>query len=377
MKILWFVDIIFDTTHDKVTWLETVRSLQKKMEVNIITRYKYTKVQFKELNTSINYIESFKIPYINRFLTYRNQVQNFGIFIKKFDPDVLLFNSHNFFLLEKAHVLQNKYRYKTFLDIRTIPVTYLKLKNRLEKHFFKKSLRLASHKFNGISYITEEMRDHCKKKYGLPEHCSAVWSSGVNIHYFTPPEKEKRRDVFTLIYHGNIAKNRGLDQLIRAQALLKAENIKLILLGSGNGIAHLKKLTHKLGLQKKVIFLPPVPYKKVPDQIQKADAGILPFPDWEGWNTSSPIKLFEYLACGKPVVATKIPAHVNVLQGRDFVFWADKSDPKDMADAIKNAYSQKNNHEKMSKKAREFVKNNYTWDKQAGKLEEFLRKIIK
>ena len=111
------------------------------------------------------------------------------------------------------------------------------------------------------------------------------------------------------------------------------------------GVAHadcvyvpeLKDLSYKLRLENKVNFHTPVSHKEVPKYINRSDAGILPFPDWPGWNTSSFLKLLEYLACGKPVIATRIPAHTSVLDGRNFAFWALTSSPESIAAAIEKA----------------------------------------
>ncbi len=375
MKILWFVDILFDTSLNRCTWLEITGYLQKKNEVKIVARYERHKTQFNELKTRIRYIESIKVPFLNRFMTYRNQVQKFEEFCKEFRPDILLFNTNNFILLRKAHKLKKKYGYRMVLDIRTIPVTHSKLRNALENYFFRKSLRFAAEKFDGITYVSKEMKRYCRENWGLPEHSSLVWTSGVDIRKFTSQRKKPGKGTFTLIYHGSMAKNRGLDNMIRAFDLLRSYDIEIILLGSGRGLSYLKKLTSRLKLGNRIVFKPPVPYIRIPEHIAQADAGVLPFPDWKGWNTSSFIKLFEYLACGRPVVATKIPAHTNILQGRDFVFWAEESTPEELAEAVKKAYEARDHYEKLGEKSREFIKHKYTWEKQAEKLERFLKEI--
>jgi len=375
MRILWFVDILFDVNLDRVTWIEMVRVLQRNHDVHIISRYRKNKIQVGALKNRIQYIDSSGIPFVNRFIIYWKQARSFEDFIQKLNPDVVVFDSNNFFLLKKAARLEKKYGYKTVLDVRTIPVSAYKVKYKMESYLFRKSLEFASRELHGISYITREMREYCGKEFDLEEHCSGAWTSGVDIHHFTPRERKEEKKTFTLIYHGNITLNRGLDHLIRAAVLLEKDNIRIELLGSGNGLEDLKNLASRLGLERQVIFKPPVPYSQVPDHIQKADVGVLPFPDWPGWNTSSPIKLFEYLSCAKPVVATRIPAHLNVLQGREFVFWAEKSDPEELARAIRKAYEKREEFGKITKKAREFVKVHYTWKKQAKRLETFLKEL--
>jgi glycosyltransferase involved in cell wall biosynthesis len=104
--------------------------------------------------------------------------------------------------------------------------------------------------------------------------------------------------------------------------------------------------------------------------------GILPFQDWHGWNVSSPIKLFEYLACGKPVVVTDIPAHRNVLKDAEFAFWARQSSPEHIAGAIRQAYERRKDFGHMASNARQFVMGEYTWERQAEKLKLFCDSLL-
>jgi glycosyltransferase involved in cell wall biosynthesis len=157
-------------------------------------------------------------------------------------------------------------------------------------------LQIASGNFDGITYITDEMRRYCVEKYGLPQHRSEVWSSGVDIEHFRPDSIRKEQSIFRLFYHGTVADNRGLQNVIHALALVKNKEIRFTILGKGTGVKEIKRLCEKLDLGDRVELLHPVPYEDVPYYVNRSDAGILPFPNWPGWNTSSPIKLFEYLA---------------------------------------------------------------------------------
>jgi glycosyltransferase involved in cell wall biosynthesis len=231
---------------------------------------------------------------------------------------------------------------------------------------------LAARRFDGVSYITEELREFCRREFELPSHHSEIWSSGVDLDLFRPERKSFPGGDLRLIYHGNIVGNRGLENAVRALSLVNHGRVEMVFLGDGSGLRDLKNLAAKLGLAGRVIFHPSVPNEEVPRYIQAADAGILPFPDWPGWNTSSPLKLFECLACGRPVIVTRIPAHVHAVGGREFAFWAEASSPEAIARAIAEADGRKNEFDALGRKAREFAAENYSWEIQAGKLEGFL-----
>lgn len=372
MRICWFIDKQFDTALEVGAWLEIVKHLQRDNDIHLAAGYQKNTPQFGVLKNEVIYISSSRIPFLTRMMFYYNQRKIFSKIIERLHPDTLIFTTNNPTLLRKASLLRKKYGYRTFLSVRSLPVYSSKIKNFLESQLFRECLRIASRLFDGITYISEGLMDYCQKSFSLPEHRSMIWSSGVNIDLFKPVRTRNQSIRFRLMYHGTIADNRGLDKTIEALNLLNIPQIELFLLGSGNGVKRIKRQIAKLNLEKNVTFHPPVAYEDVPGFINESDAGVLPFPSWRGWNTSSPIKLFEYLACCKPVVATRIHAHLSVLKEKDFVAWAAGFSPQDLAEAILKIYEQRQEFMNNSLKAREFVRKEYTWESKANKLQNFI-----
>ncbi len=132
----------------------------------------------------------------------------------------------------------------------------------------------------------------------------------------------------------------------------------------------------RLGLKERVTLIDTIPHQEVPAQIQRHHAGILPFPPCDAWNTSSPIKLFEYMACGKPVIVTDIPAHRNVLNGKPFAFFARDASPEALAGAIRQAYAARNQFLELGRLARQQVLAQHTWAQQAERLSAFLGQLL-
>jgi glycosyltransferase involved in cell wall biosynthesis len=372
MNILWFVDKQFDASLSRVTHLETFRYLQRNNNIFPVVGFRKSRCQFPELRNNVIYLHSPKIKYLKRIGFYWNQIKNFKSFVLKYQPTTIVFNTDNFLLLIKAARLKKRYNYRCFFDVRTLPVSSKKAQYFMSGVMFKYALIIAVRFFDGITYITEEIKSYCKQKFNLPDHESEIWTSGVNINLFKPKHNDSAKDSFKIIYHGSISENRGLQNAVKALAHIKDQNVELNLLGEGNGLNELKRLSYELGLERRVVFFDSVPYYEVPKYIQAADVGILPFPDWPGWNTSSPQKLFEYLACGKPVIVTRIPAHTNVLKGSDFAFWAESSSPEAIASAIVKAFNSKDKFEAIGTKARQLVVEKYSWESQAQRLEGFL-----
>jgi glycosyltransferase involved in cell wall biosynthesis len=384
MKILWFLDKEFDVAFNVSARLATLKHLEKNNDVHVVTTYRHTKKKFDNIRSRVTYLDRVNLPFVKTLFLFRQHLRFLGSFESLGDYDVVFLNSSNMFLLKRLASLRAQHGFKLELDVRTLPVDHNFFKRQLHYFFFRRSVKIAARLFDGISYITEEMRDYCIRKFHLPDHPSSVWSSGVDFEHFKPlPQPETKTEThpgenpqFRLMYHGKVDVHRGIHHIVRAMALLnRPPDIELYLLGAQEEMADLKKLAERLNLTGRVFFHPTVPYQEVPAWINRIDAGVLPFPQWPPWNTCSPIKLFEYLACGKPVVATSIPAHKSVLGGKSFAFLADAPGPRGLANAIEKAASPKNNFKKIAEDARNFVKMNFGWDTQLAEFERFLRSL--
>ncbi len=375
MNILWFLDKEFDVAHNVSARLATIKYLEKANDINIVTSFRKEKKYSYNIESKLIYLNRLCIPVVKTISLY---YQHLKFLNKKIDLqkiDVILINSGNLWLLKNLIKIRKYYNFKLVLDIRSLPVESNYLKKEIKDYFFRKCLKTVASSFDGITYISDEMREYCITKHNLPEHKNAIWGSGVDVEMFKPLSLSSSGSKFRLIYHGVITRNRGIINVVRAIDKLKEYDIEFFLLGSGEGMSELKNLVIKLKLENKVNFHLPVQHMEVPKYINTMDAGILPFPAWPGWNTSSPIKLFEYLACGKPVIVTRIPAHIRILDGKDFAFWAKTSSPEGIANAILIAYKNKKHFRKLGKEAIDFVKMNYSWEKQISKLEIFIKNI--
>lgn len=370
-RLLWIVEKEIDIQHNKTRIIEIINNLEKDYSIKLLTGYRYKKIHPEILNNKIIYYESSRIPYIKRLTRYINQCRILKSILKSFNPEIVLFNSRNLLLLRYAAFKRKKYNLKLIFDVRTLQVEPSTLKNRINNTLLGYCLKTAVKFFYGITYITEPMKEYCIKNYRLHEHKSTVWTSGVNTELFTATNRESAPEAFTILYHGSIAKRRNIDNTIKALSMIKELNIHLILLGDGDGLEHMKKLVLKLGIKDSISFILPVPYIEIPKWINRCDAGILPLQNWPAWNVSSPIKLFEYLACSKPVIVTDIQAHRSVLNNSEFVFWIKQSSPDDIKEAILQAYNKRNELKALGLEASRFVKNKYTWAKQAEKLKQF------
>jgi glycosyltransferase involved in cell wall biosynthesis len=140
-----------------------------------------------------------------------------------------------------------------------------------------------------------------------------------------------------IVYSGMTFSYRGIDRLIAAFALLRAERpgARLALIGGRPAeLAQLSSQAAGLELNGAVIWAGQLPHDTIPAYLHAAD--VLVIPDTITDVTASPLKLFEYLAAGRAVVLPDIPALAEVL-APEVGYYFRRGDTAALADALRAA----------------------------------------
>jgi glycosyltransferase involved in cell wall biosynthesis len=271
------------------------------------------------------------------------------------------------------------------IDVRSIPVlSIMSILNRVRYEVPLKA-SFKSKFVDGITVISEGMLIQIIKEYKVyPRVPICIWPSGFNPRYFNKKVNgEKLRAIYSqgkrliLLYHGSIAKERGLCNLIYAIKLLNdygIRNIGLWILGEGKDKTLLQQLVVQLGLQENVLFLDPVPYHKVAEFIAAADACVSPLPRHRWWMYQFPLKVVECLAVGKPVIATDIWCHKQIGGG---IVFSHGDSARALANAIMSCISPFASQflEKLSEEA-VMVSKSYSWENHALVIHEYLKFLL-
>jgi glycosyltransferase involved in cell wall biosynthesis len=241
------------------------------------------------------------------------------------------------------------------MDTRTIPMESVEkatFKDKLRGKFYFLMNRLANRSTDGQTTITQRMADLLciprEKHWG-------TWPSGVNTDKFSIAQKNRQwpdsNDPVNIIYIGILNYERNLMTLCQAvvEANHQGMNFILLLYGEGTEKKDLEVLATQANESIKVYDS--IPHDQVPGILSRAHVGALPFPDEEKYKVSSPIKLFEYMGSGMPILATKIVCHTDVMGNNDFVFWAENANLDGILDAIRQIWQARFTLSKLGKKA--------------------------
>ena len=272
-------------------------------------------------------------------------------------------------------------RWKIVIDARTLPAdvgTYIGGADRLYN-----GLRLGLRVADGFTVITGGVKQEISQRIGpirLPTH---IWETAVDPSMYDPHVSpchylRNTGHEFHFLYVGIVTPKRGLDIAVEGLKLLRDQglNVGLHIVGKGPEVDMLQARCTVLQLTQHVHFWGAVPYLEVSSYVAACDAGILTLPDWITWNTSSPTKLFEYMAMAKPVLVSPIAAHSRLLAGQSFAFFMDTITPEGFRQAALRLISlSASERHALGESARTFVLQHHTWDVRAKGLAHYFRKL--
>jgi glycosyltransferase involved in cell wall biosynthesis len=162
----------------------------------------------------------------------------------------------------------------------------------------------------------------------------------------------------------------GIDYLLRAVHHLVYElgrrDVYCVIIGKGDALPMLKKLTEELGLSDYVWFPGYVTEEELVRYLCSADICIDPDPSNPFNDRSTMIKMMEYMALAKPIVAFDLPEH-RVSAGEAAVY-AKANDVSDMARQIALLMDDPARRRRMGRIGRERVEKELTWDLQIAGL---------
>jgi glycosyltransferase involved in cell wall biosynthesis len=141
---------------------------------------------------------------------------------------------------------------------------------------------------------------------------------------------------FTLIYHGTISTRHGIDVAVRAVALAlqSYDDVRLEVVGDGDGVAGLRRLVAELGLADAVAITEGrFPAEELQPLFERASAGVVPLSHDVFTRYMLPVKLLEYVALGLPVICSRTDT-VQAYFDDTMVSFVEPGSPDDLAEKI-------------------------------------------
>lgn len=177
------------------------------------------------------------------------------------------------------------------------------------------------------------------------------------------------------VYVGGITATRGLREMIAATALVAKETpVRLHLAGRATPTTLIDEVAAEPGWEN-VDYAGLVPHDEVAAHLRGAVAGLATLLPTPNHLISSPIKVFEYMAMGLPVIMSDFPDWRTLLDGVDCVVWADPARPDTIAAAMRELMADPARRAQMGEVARRAVLDKFVWEKQLDNLVDAYRRI--
>jgi glycosyltransferase involved in cell wall biosynthesis len=214
--------------------------------------------------------------------------------------------------------------------------------------------------------ISETLKEILVHEAGISPAKVVVISNAVDPSIFDPERYEPTRVFEGLVigYVGELQPRKGLELLIEALSELRTEGleISLVVVGHGRWRAVWEALARRLGVLEHVAFVGQVRWEEVPGFITGFDLGYSGQAPTKGKKTyDSPLKLYEYMAMAKPVVASDWEDASWVVQDEETGFLFRPGDKEDLKSALRRAYEYQDRLPEMGSKAREEITSKHDW----------------
>jgi glycosyltransferase involved in cell wall biosynthesis len=314
------------------------------------------------------------LDYVSIAFSHSNEIRDQ---IVEFKPDVIIglgiLNAFIAMIMAKRHKIPFVYYLIDALHT-LIPIRKLRYLGRmLEGETLKRC--------DVVCVINNELKRYATGLGASPEKIRVV-KAGVDTDRFKPgmsryPMRKKLgigKDDIVLFFMGWLYAFSGLKEV--AVDLIKVRDehpdLRLVIVGEGDLFHELEQIKKEYGLEQ-LILAGRQAYETIPRFIAASDVCLLPAYNNEVMRNIVPIKMYEYMACGRPVIATRLPGIMNEFGFHNGVIYVNRP-TEVLATAVKIS-NHRANLSRYGAKARKLVEK-YSWDKVTNEFEDVLRAAL-
>jgi glycosyltransferase involved in cell wall biosynthesis len=237
--------------------------------------------------------------------------------------------------------------------------------------------------------VTTGIKKQLNRLYNVPLDRMSVISNGVNLNAFDHDITRSRMQQLyeklrippknqIIVYLGSLQPWQDLITLIRAFGHLQQEkrNKTLLIIGDGDSKSIFEAEAKRLPAKHQVVFTGSIPYDQVGEYVCLADVCAAPFTTERNAPIGlSPIKLYSYLACGKPVMATEM-AGFDFLEEHNLGTLVPPGDAEAFAAAITKWLEDPEDPVERSLRIRRYAEQHCGWDRTARQVLDVCERVV-
>ncbi len=230
----------------------------------------------------------------------------------------------------------------------------------LKNPLFKKIKKYTIKNIDYIVTVSKTLFDKINKIGNKPK--TQIISNVINTRIFHSGintlslKKKYKINSFCLLFVGRVIKEKGTEELVKAMPkILKIfPKTKLLIIGSGNKLNYLQKLTKNLKISSKVLFLKTVPNRQLPSFYNLADIFILP-----SHSEGQSLVCLEAMACQTAVIAAKSGALPEIIKHNFTGILIEKNTPSHISRAVINLLKNNSKRKLLAYNGLNYIKTNF------------------
>jgi len=223
--------------------------------------------------------------------------------------------------------------------------------------------RYVFHQATGLAAVSSNLKQHLIDTYGIPAEKIVVLPNAAD-----PDDFDMNRIARAALpgaagkiigFVGGFYPWHGLEMLLEAFRIVaaKVETAQLLLVGDGPMMATIRQKVHEYNLDERVILTGKISHQELPGYIANFDIGIMP----DSNDYGSPMKIFEYMSMGKPVVVPDYSPLLDVVQdGQEGRIFAARN-VHEMADCLIMLLTDTVAYSRMAAQARRKIVEKHNW----------------
>jgi len=232
--------------------------------------------------------------------------------------------------------------------------------------------------------VSNKLKEFFVKK-GISKDLVSVIPNGANPQIFSPEisndlikEKYDLHNCVVVGFVGSFIFWHGIENLLTVieRTLKKFDNVEFLMVGKGGPLEHLiTKFIDDHNLKDKVLLTGYVLHNEVPAYISAMDIVLAPYPDLDFFYYS-PVKVYEYMSCGKAVIATKIGQIAEIIEDQKTGFLTKPNDIEQIIHLISELIENDKLREDVGHAARKEILEKHTWDRRGKKLSDLCESCV-
>ncbi|MEM7208722.1 MAG: glycosyltransferase family 4 protein [Pseudomonadota bacterium] len=338
---------------------------------------KIRKINFKNLNALLkkksNYYRDF-CSVLSGNSKSKQSARDLESIIYEFSPDVIVYRAVMYDFT--PNIIRKKFRRKMIAEVNSIKSLEQTLNRKNPSTWIaRRCEKLTYETSDAVVVVSNAIKDHLVE-IGVRQPIT-VASNGVDLDTFSRNEEAKHtlkidyglQEKVVMGYVGSYKKWHNLDDSLAVLEQLVSENtnVHFVLIGSGAEEKRFNEQVIARGLESHVTKIPSLPHNEIPYYLNIIDIAVMTYPQMENFYFS-PLKMYEYLAAGIPVVASRLGQIEEVMENAQIGKLVSPGDIANFSAAIKKLVNDETYRETIGKNAREWAENNCSWQVNAEKV---------